>query len=346
MINNQEYLSLIDDVFKVVDDFSLLKNKNILIIGSTGTIGSFLVDTLMRRNQIYNENITIYAGSRTLESIEKRFKDYLNNDLFIPYPFDITKSINIDFHLDYIVHAGSDSYPKSFQETPVEIMQSNFIGTNSLLNYCKDNNTRFLYISSGEVYGQYSGTTPIKEDYQGYVDNLKFRSCYPVSKRASETLCISYQEEYHVDVVIARLSHVYSPYYKEKDNKIHIKFIESALNHQDIIFKRGVKQVRSYTFIVDAITGLLKVLLSGISGEAYNISNENSVIDLEEMAEVISKIANTRIIYEEINNNDACVFNPMNYAVLDNQKLKALNWHGMYNFQEGIEKVISIRKRI
>lgn len=346
MINNEEYLNLLDDVFKVIDDFSLLKNKKILIIGSTGTIGSFLVDTLMRRNQKYNENITIYAGSRTLENIERRYKEYLNNDLFIPYPFDITKDINIDINLDYIVHAGSDSYPKAFKETPVEIMQSNFIGTNNLLNYCKNNSTRLLYISSGEVYGDYQEQTPIKEDYQGYVDNLKSRSCYPMSKRASETLCISYKEEYNTDVVIARLSHVYSPYYKENDNKIHIKFIESALNNQDIIFKKGVKHIRSYTFIVDAITGLLKVLLSGQSGEAYNISNENSVISLEEMATVIAKITNTKIIYEKLTDEEKNISNPMNYAVLDNKKLKELNWFGIYNFIDGISKVISIRKRI
>lgn len=346
MINNIEYINLIDDVFKVVDNYSQLKNKKILVIGSTGTIGSFLVDTLMRINELYNENITIYAGSRTLENIKKRFKEYLNNDLFIPYPFDITKDININIELDYIVHAGSDSYPASFQKTPVEIMQSNFIGTNNLLNYCKNKNTRLLYISSGEVYGEYSGTTPIKETYQGYIDNLKFRSCYPISKRASETLCISYKEEYNTDVVIARLSHVYSPFYKENDNKVHIKFIESALSNQDIVFKKGVKQIRSYTFIVDAITGLLKCLLSGISGEVYNISNENSVIDLEEMASTIATISNTEVVFEEINDNDSKVFNPMNYAVLENQKLKGLNWHGLYTFEEGIKKVISIRKKI
>lgn len=346
MINNEEYLNLVDDVFKVIDDFRLLNNKKILIVGSTGTIGSFLVDTLMRRNQLYNENITIYAGSRSLDSIEKRFKEYLNNDLFVPYPFDITKNIDIDIDLDYIVHAGSDSYPKAFQENPVEVMNSNFIGTNNLLNYCKKNNTRLLFVSSGEVYGEYNGTTPIKEDYQGYIDILKFRSCYPVSKRAAETLCVSYKEEYGVDVLIARLSHVYSPFYKESDNKVHIKFIESALNKQDIVFKRGVKQIRSYTFIVDAITGLLKVLLSGKSGEVYNISNEESIIDIEGMASLICEITNTKIIYEEINDSDKKVFNSMNYAVLNNEKLKLLGWHGIYNISDGMSKVISIRERI
>lgn len=346
MISDKEYLNIVDDVFKVVDDFSLLKNKKILIIGATGTIGSFLVDTLMRRNQLYNENITVYVGSRTLESIEKRFEEYLDIDLFVPYPFDITQNINIDVDLDYIVNAGSESYPKAFQETPVEVMQSNFIGTNNLLDYCKNRNTRMLFVSSGEVYGEYSGTTPIKEDYQGYIDILKFRSCYPSSKRATETLCISYKEEYNVDVVIARLSHVYSPFYKKDDNKVHIKFIESALNNQDIVFKRGVKQIRSYIFIVDAITGLLKVLLSGKSGEVYNISNENSIIDIEGIASLIAEITDTKIIYEEISDNDKKVFNSMNYAVLDNEKLKALDWHGIYNFQEGISKVIAIKGRI
>ena len=219
MINNKEYIELLDDVYKVINDFSKLKNKTILIIGATGSIGSFLVDTLMRRNLIYNENITIYAGSRSQESIAKRFNEYLGNKLFVPFPHNIIDKLNIDFNVDYIINAGSDSHPKSFSETPVEVMQSNIIGTNNLLECCKNKKTRFLFVSSGEVYGKYEGNTPIKEDYLGYIDNLKFRSCYPISKRAAETLCITYKEEYNVDVVIARLSHIYSPYYKSTDNK-------------------------------------------------------------------------------------------------------------------------------
>ena len=151
MINDSEYVLLLDDVFKVIDDFSKLRNKKILIVGSTGTIGSFLVDTLMRRNSLYNDNITIYAGSRTLTNIEKRFSEYLDNDNFVSFPFDITKDNDIDILVDYIVHAGSDSYPKAFLETPVEVMESNFVGTNNLLKYCKNHDARMLYSSSGEV---------------------------------------------------------------------------------------------------------------------------------------------------------------------------------------------------
>jgi len=344
MINNQEYLNLLEDVFKVVKDFSKLKNKRILIVGSTGTIGSFLVDTLMRRNELYQENIKIYAGSRNLKNIEKRFKEYLNNELFIPCPCDITKDINLDIELDYIIHLGSDSYPKAFTETPVEVMQSNFIGTNNLLKYCQDKKTRFMYISSGEVYGEYKDSEPLKETYQGYVDILNPRNCYPVSKRASETLCISYKKEYNTDTVIARLSHIYSPFYKENDNKVHIKFIESALNKQDIIFKKGFKQIRSYTFITDAITGILQILINGESGEVYNISNENSITDLEEMAKIIAEITGINIIYEEMSETEKKNSNQMSYAVLDNTKLKELNWKGLYNLKEGLSKIISIRK--
>ena len=64
--------------------------------------------------------------------------------------------------------------------------------------------------SSGEVYGEGDGRV-FTEEYSGYVDCASPRSCYPSSKRAAETLCISYGVEYNVDVVIARPCHVYGP---------------------------------------------------------------------------------------------------------------------------------------
>lgn len=344
MIDDEKYINLIDSVYKVITDFSKLRNKSVLVIGATGTIGSFLIDTLMRRNNIYNDNIIVYAGSRSDEGIKKAFPNYIGDKLFIPFVKDISKELSINFGVDYIIHAGSPSYPQSFKDTPVEIMKSNIIGTANLLDYCKDKDTRFMYVSSGEVYGNYTGNTPINEHYLGYIDNLNPRSCYPISKRAAETLCISYKEEYGVDSVIVRPSHIYSPFYKKENNNVFNKFLESSVKGEDIIFKKGVQYTRSYTFIVDVITGILKVLMDGKNGETYNISNENSVVSLEDIAQELSNISNIKVIIDEIE-VDNKVDNPMNYAVLDNSKLKTLGWFPLYDFKEGIKETYLIRKK-
>ena len=98
---------------------------------------------------------------------------------------------------------------------------------------------RFLYISTGEVYGEGDGRA-FTEDYSGYVDCTKPRSCYPSSKRASETLCASYSSEYGLDVVIARPSHTYGPYFTESDNRVYAQFIRNGLKGGKVLAHSSV----------------------------------------------------------------------------------------------------------
>ena len=345
MMNNKKYQEDIEKTIDIIGDFSKIKNKSILILGATGTIGSFITNLLIVRNIKYHDNIKIYIGSRSQKSLSETFKEYMEYDFLIPIVEDITKEVTFNIKVDYIIHSASSSYPKAMTQTPVEIMLSNFIGINNLLNYCKNNlNTRLIYISSGEVYGKYEEQTPIKEDYQGFIDNLNPRSCYPVSKRAAETLCISYSKEYQVDVSIVRPSHIYSPYYLKEDNKVHIAFINDVLNNNNIKFKKGEKVYRTYTYIADVVSGIFFVLFKGISGEAYNISSDDSNVTIEQMAKYISELAKKDIEYIEQKEEEKSNNNPMTYAILDNSKLKLLGWHSIYNFHEGIKRTMEIRK--
>lgn len=347
MINVIEYIEDLEKTISVVSDYSKLKNKSILILGATGTIGKFLVNVLMLRNIKYKDNIKIYAGSKNEESITKNFSDYLKYDYFIPFPKDVTKSFTIDEKIDYIIHAASNSYPEAMNNTPVDIMLSNFIGTNNLLEYCKNNlNTKMIYISSGEVYGNYDKDEPIKEDYQGYIDILNPRNCYPVSKRASETLCISYFKQYNTNVTIVRPSHVYSPDYIKEDNKVHIYFMNQVLNKENITFKKGGQVLRTYSYIADVISGILTVMLKGEAGTSYNIASDNSDISLENMANYIAKIQNMKVEYIDMPKIDIQKNNQMTYAILDNNKLKSLGWYSIYDIYEGLNRTMTIRKKM
>ncbi|MFQ7094394.1 MAG: NAD-dependent epimerase/dehydratase family protein [Ruminococcus sp.] len=73
----------------------------------------------------------------------------------------------------------------------------------------KNKSNRVVYISSSEVYGSKLKDQPYQESDYGYVDLLNPRSCYPSSKRASETLCSAYASEYGLDTVVVRPGHIY-----------------------------------------------------------------------------------------------------------------------------------------
>ena len=173
-----------------------LKGSSVMITGASGLIGSFIVDMLLEYNKNENADVTIYALGRSAKRLEERFSEVATQKLhFVSH--DVNEKPDFDFDVDYIIHAASNAYPAVFNSDPVGTILSNVVGTNYLLDYAKEHKTkRFLFVSSGEVYGQCDPSlTAFKEDLSGYVDPTQARSCYPASKRAAETLCVSYTKQ-------------------------------------------------------------------------------------------------------------------------------------------------------
>ena len=178
-----------------------LKNNSILITGANGLIASYLIEYLQYLNKEFGYNIKIYAMSRSMEKLKSRFvNDYGIN--FVEQ--DLNQPLLNQVDCDYIIHAASNAHPLAFSKTPVETMKTNLLGTISLLDLAVHNNAKFLYISTGEIYGNNVDHNFTENDL-GVVDTKLARSCYPESKRAAETLCMSYNSEYNVDLNIARL---------------------------------------------------------------------------------------------------------------------------------------------
>lgn len=102
--------------------------------------------------------------------------------------------------------------PEAFHRDPVGVMKANIWGVDHLFSYGKLHNLRrFLYVSSGEVYGEGNGTSFHEED-SGNFNWVSLRACYPSAKRAAETLCIAYASQYQMESVIVRPCHTYGPF--------------------------------------------------------------------------------------------------------------------------------------
>ena len=100
----------------------------------------------------------------------------------------------------------------------------------------------------------------------------------------------------------------------------------------------------SYIYVVDAISGILKILLDGKSGEAYNISDELSDIKLKELASLLAEIAGTKVIYDLPDETERTGFSVVSKARLDNSKLKSIGWTAKYDIKNGLNRTIEILK--
>ena len=343
MIESETYLEDLTYV-ATLPIFDKLKNKSVMITGACGLIGSFLVDAIMIHNKLYNDNITVIAYDFKEEFISNRFPKYLNDANFKYVCQDVNLPLSYDDEVDYIMHLASNAHPALFKTDPVGTIKANIIGLLNLLEFAKDKKvTRVLYTSTGEVYGEKEGIKEFFEEDIGFVNPVLYRSCYPNSKRCAETLCVSYSEQYGVSTVIARPSHVYGPTMTKSDSRVYAEFIRNILNNEDITLKSPGNQTRSYTYIADAVSALLYILLAGEDKNAYNIANPNSILSIREMAEISAEIGNKKVLFD-IPKDMPTNANPMQCGVLNSDKLQSIGWTPKYDSREGFINTIKILK--
>ncbi len=324
-------------IFKQDLPWEKLSGANILVTGATGLIGGCLVETLMMNPK---RDYQVYASGRNEDRARKRFKVFVGDAAFHFVKYDVMQPLESDVRFDYIIHAASNASPNFFANSPVEVIKSNIDGVANLMDYGLSHGMkRFLYVSSGEVYGEGDGRV-FTEDYSGYVDCTKPRSCYPSSKRAAETLCVSYAAEYGVDVVIARPCHVYGPHFTEQDNRVYAQFIRNVLRGEDIVMKSTGEQFRSWCYVVDCVSALLHILLNGVSGEAYNIADADSNISIKELAETVAAIGGRNVVFDIPDADEKKGFNVVAKSVFSTDKVVSLGWHSMSHIKEGLKKTI------
>ena len=353
-LQNEPYRNDLINALKGTVNIQRLYHKSILITGATGLIGSFAADMLLYANGTENAQIEIYLLARDEKRLKERFASSLGEKGLHFVVQDVVNPLELNAEADYIIHAAGDGFPAAFREHPVETMTPALLGTYQLLQYAtriashtaeKNMLNKFLYVSSGEVYGKLSGIEhAFTEKECGYLDSMSARSCYPMAKRCAETLCVSFGEQYHVPVTVVRPGHIYGACTSAHDNRATVQFLNDAAAGKNIILHSAGKQMRSYTYVADCVSGMFTVLLNGADGEAYNIANAASRVTIAEFADILSGKAGVDYTVKTPDENEKKEHTPIEYAVLDSSKLEQLGWHGQYDIYRGIERMLEIRR--
>ena len=346
MIYSDDYWNDVDKVIKCIPGIEDLNGKSILITGGTGMICSSVCEILLRRNKTENAGIKIYLAGRSKERTEKRFYEFNEGADYFFVEFDAVNPVKLDLDVDFIIHGASNANPSVYAKEPVETALSNILGTNNLLKMAAEKNVkRLLYVSSSEVYGNVEKARPFVEDDYGFVDILNPRACYPNSKRMAETLCSCYGAEYGVDTVSVRPGHIYGPTITNSDTRASAEFTRNVLNGEPIVMKSAGDQLRSYCYTLDCASALLAVLINGKKGEAYNISNKDSVVTIRQIAEALANYGGTEIVFENPSDLEKRGYNMMNNSALVSEKLEGLGWKACFSLEDGVKRTIDTLKR-
>ncbi|MBP5666852.1 MAG: NAD-dependent epimerase/dehydratase family protein [Salinivirgaceae bacterium] len=319
-----------------------LKGKKILITGATGMLGVCMIDALMKYNTIQNANVGIYAVGRSREKASARLGEYYTNPLFHFIEQDVREKLPEDLSFDFIIPAASNTHPMAYSQFPIETIEINYFGVKHALDKAVKCGATVLCVSSVEIYGNARGSDFFTENYTGDLNLSTARSCYTESKRVCESMCQSYISEKNINAKIVRLSRIFGPTMLESDTKASSQFIKKALNGEDIVLKSKGEQLFSYTYVADAVSAMLHVMLNGENGMAYNVSNRNCNVKLKDFAAECARFAGKNVVFELPSETEQKGYSVAMYAVLDNSRLENANWKPGYDFKNAINRTLEI----
>lgn len=314
-----------------------LYGSSFLITGATGMVGLMLVDALMKLG-----GVKVYAVGRNKEKAKLRLGEYFDNPFFDFIEHDVTKPFEEDLKVDYIIPMASNTHPLAYSHYPIETILINLKGAENALNLAEKCGATVVYTSSNEVYGDAISNEEFTEDYNGRLNLVNSRSCYPESKRCSEAMCQSYYAEKGVKVKIARLCRIFGPTMQMNDTKASSQFLLKALAGEDIVLKSEGNQYFSYTYVADAVAGLMCVLLNGQLGQAYNVSSELTNVRLKDFALMCAEYVNKKVVFDIPSDAERKGYSIAQKAILNNQKIKSIGFIPKYGMEDAINRTCSI----
>lgn len=330
MINKE-----IENICKNIKIFSdLLKGSKILITGGTGFIGSYLIKSLAKLNDLYDLSIEITGTTTDVTKVNNLSFDKNINWLML----DLNSFYKIDDHYDYIIHAASPTDSNYFVEKPVEVITENITGFHFLLDKLKTSKKlkSFVFLSSLEIYGVCNTDLFLSENQYYGIDCSNTRSSYPESKKILECLCSGYYSEYGSPTKVVRLGQCFGPGISKNDNRVFAQFARAVSSRENIILATKGETKRSYCSIQDAIYGILTVLFNGKNGEAYNLASDNSYVSIHELAEMFVKDTKSKIIINEKKNDK--YLNTIKFG-LNTDKIKSIGFKSFENINKMVKKL-------
>jgi dTDP-glucose 4,6-dehydratase len=302
-----------------------------VVTGAAGFIGSHLCEALLDRgHSVLGIDNLLTGDMANLAHLRNRDFEFIRHN--------VTRYIDVDGPVDYVLHWASPASPIDYLELPIQTLKVGSLGTHNALGVAKAKNARFVIASTSEVYGD-PLEHPQKETYWGNVNPIGPRGVYDEAKRFAEAMTLAYHRYHGLDTKIVRIFNTYGPRMRLRDGRAVPAFMSQALQNEDVTIFGDGTQTRSFTYVSDLVDGILR-LMDSDTNEPVNIGNPHEVT-IEEIARTIIRLvgSSSKIVYRPLPVDD-----PKQRQPDITRARTLLGWEPKVGLEEGLLKTVGYFK--
>ena len=299
----------------------------LLVCGGMGFIGSTFIRNHLSKNpsdQIVNlDNLTTGSNVKNLEKIDESNYQFINDDI---KNHETVNKITND--IDVIVNFAAETHVDRSISNPKQFLETNILGTYTLLEAAKKHETLFVHISTDEIYGDAANQDSFNEK-----SILKPSNPYSASKAAADHLVSSYVRTYGTKCIITRCTNNFGPF--QFPEKLIPKTIIRAQKNLKVPLYGDGNQIRSWIYVLDHVSAIDSLITKGELGEIYNITSWNESSNRMIVEKILGLKEKPKDMSEHVGDRPG---HDKRYSIDSSKIQNEIGWKPAYDFDNAIKQ--------
>jgi len=296
-----------------------------------GFIGSFFIRNHLHKNS--NDKI-INLDSLTTGSNKDNLKIIENKENYSFVKGDIRNSDKVrDLikQVDVVINFAAETHVDRSISTAKPFVETNVLGTLSLLDAIREFDKFFIQVSTDEVYGEALGTQSFTEK-----DTLYPNNPYSATKAAADHLVQAYHKTYGIKSIITRCTNNFGTH--QFPEKFIPKTIIRAINNLKVPIYGDGEQIRSWISVYDHVNAIESLIQNGISGQIYNIADGNEITNMTLVKKILDLMDKTKDLIEYVEDRPG---HDRRYSIDSSKITSEIGWMPKLRFEEALQETVN-----
>jgi len=231
---------------------------------------------------------------------------------------------------DVIVNFAAESHVDRSIANPLPFIETNILGTYSILEAARKNDKLFIHVSTDEIYGDATGADSFDENA-----NIKPSNPYSATKASADHLVFAYTRTYGIKTITTRCTNNFGPY--QFPEKLIPKTIIRAIKDLKVPLYGDGMQIRSWIYVMDHVEAIENLISNGKSGEVYNITAWNEITNKTIVEKILDLLGKPKNLIEYVDDRPG---HDRRYSIDASKIQKQTGWKPKYDFEQALKETV------